>query len=60
MAEAQSKPFSVQPVKMATICKQLHLVDNHFFKSESLNTNVSSVNFELAVLCRELNHASIT
>ena len=47
MAEAQSKPFSVQPVKMATICKQLHLVDNHFFKSESLNKNVLSVNFEL-------------
>ncbi|XP_023339768.1 CDK2-associated and cullin domain-containing protein 1-like [Eurytemora carolleeae] len=27
MAEAQSKPFSVQPVKMATICKQLHLLN---------------------------------
>jgi hypothetical protein len=24
MAEAQSRPFSVQPVKMATICKQLY------------------------------------
>ena len=34
MAEAQSKPFSVQPVKMATICKQLHLVDNHFFLNQ--------------------------